>query len=650
MPKDPFTSPGKPGGQRYRNPATAEGRADVERNHHGQYLLPNEAGEIVAHVRVSTFAETVARDAELVEYQHRTLAKGISISPDLIALGSAIPSVDFDKDRWRELVSTGQDRGGSNYRSNLGTAMHFITERWNRGERGFDVPEYLKLHLEQYLALLHAAGITILPEMLERVLVQRGFQLGGCLDNAVRWDGKMIIGDLKTGKDMKYGRLAKLVQLWAYSELDQLWDTSAKEYEPRPPELVRGEALIISVPLDGTAELFVLDLSDVEQLATLTDGIREWRKIADKRFQSVSKLAKPKDVVIIDMTIPPAAAPDWLVQSITPVAVSVDVQPGAQPMTGVIACGPEQPSAADWAVVENFAATLRRTKAQARADGWFQTAELSSQTDFTLAPPQADPWTAPAPAELDDYTAGQSQFGEQTFPGQVTPQMVADAKLADERQAKAAAVLTKPKRLPGEPESDMLSEPAPALTIDPATKPKRTCSVCHQPGHRKGSDKCPGTDRPSGEQTIDITEQQLDSVNTESLPPAGWVQDAEGRWSAPLTDEPVTINSEVPIVGTCVPGTHDEGWRLNQDANLWVCGGCGQPSPAAHGLPAGALTEMGEPPYSPVNVLLNMINAAPTRAQLNMIRQNGIDLGTWNDANHLEPAKTRLAWLRERGQ
>ena len=79
-----------------------------------------------------------------------------------------------------------------------GTAIHRILERHDLGEEIIDSPEN-RAFRAAYEKALEAAGLIVVPEYVERIVVHPKLRVAGRLDRIFkrRRDGKFVIGDVK---------------------------------------------------------------------------------------------------------------------------------------------------------------------------------------------------------------------------------------------------------------------------------------------------------------------------------------------------------------------------------------------------------------------------------------------------------------------
>lgn len=252
---------------------------EPKRDHWGRYKLPDpDTGEERAWTRATTFAESVEDSFGLTKWKMRSVAVGLSKRPDLVTLAETL-DVDEDKKQLEDVCEQALNIAGANSRSNLGTALHRMTERLDRGER-LRVPEKYKPDMDAYFALKSEAGLQTTPRYIERITVVPELGVAGTMDRIVRLDGKVYIADVKTG-NLEHAWKKIAIQLALYSHGRALWDDRNGVWEKIPP-VDQSQAIVIEIPVgSGTAALWWVDIAKGWEAAQKCTWVREWRKIKD---------------------------------------------------------------------------------------------------------------------------------------------------------------------------------------------------------------------------------------------------------------------------------------------------------------------------------------------------------------------------------
>lgn len=333
---------------------TDPGRPGTPMDQHDRYLLPDPSGQREGRVpftRASTVKRRVQNTESLTIWNEIMLAKGIAIAPDLIALIASTPlGAPGSRDILLEATEQAKVRAGGRASANLGSALHAFTEQIDKGEALEDVlervPDALKADVQAYADMLTRYGLTPVPELVERIVVNQKLQTGlkwdgspgtrkdaaagvaARFDRMYRWtdpEGRtwLIPGDLKTGKNaVKYGALETCVQEAIAARADLLWNEDTETYEDMPGDSVHDGGqlrtdfgLLIHLPVGtGTCEPEELDLELGWELAQLAVRLMIVDKAKDhchqpfsarnfpQRFVQAPEDAEPQQITYVDVT------------------------------------------------------------------------------------------------------------------------------------------------------------------------------------------------------------------------------------------------------------------------------------------------------------------------------------------------------------
>lgn len=243
------------------------------RNGNGWYLIEGEEGtKPVAFQRATTLAGMLENRFKLEAWKVRQTALGLAERPDLIA---AI-ATSSDKQQLDTLCQQALNASGGNSSATIGTALHAATENWDRD--GTKPPAMFAEHVERYAQALSDAGIHIIKEHIEQVVVNDHARVAGMFDRAIIADGETCVADLKTGKDIKYAAATYSIQQAIYVTANRWYDWRAKKIIPVVP-LNQEKALIIHLPAaGGDCELIWLDLKPGIEALEHAMWVREWQK------------------------------------------------------------------------------------------------------------------------------------------------------------------------------------------------------------------------------------------------------------------------------------------------------------------------------------------------------------------------------------
>lgn len=279
-------------------------RPEPRRDRWGRYLIiPATGGKARSYTRVTTWAGALDDKEGLIKWSMGRCAVGLAARKDLFAqVAAARPD---DRDTLYRLVEQAKEAGGGSEGANLGSALHAFTERIDLGE-DVVVPDPWKADVEAYRQALVDAGLTVEPGLVERVVVLEQMGCAGTLDRVYRTaDGRLVIGDVKTGQSLDFSALSIAVQLACYANADTLYDLLAETHEPMV-DVDKTTALVVHVPAgQGTAEVLEVDIAWGWQRAELAGAVRESRSAAKRK----GVVMKPYDVTRWPGIVPPESEP-----------------------------------------------------------------------------------------------------------------------------------------------------------------------------------------------------------------------------------------------------------------------------------------------------------------------------------------------------
>lgn len=268
----------------------------VERDGFGRYrLIHPVTGKKQAWQRCTTFAKMLEDTFGLGVWQQRMVAKGLALRPDLLDVVATL-EVKRDAEQLNRLLEQAKDAAGSKVAANQGTVCHKHTEDVDRGDSLDDVPPRYRADVTAYVKAIRDAGITIVPELIERVTAVPDLGVGGTLDRVVRdRHGKYRILDVKTG-NMDFGQLGICVQLAVYAagvNTAGVYDLDTGTWQPPQsygdsigtgpwsvPKVETDYALVAHIPVgSGTCELLKVPIDTGWEAVQTAVQVRDWRKM-----------------------------------------------------------------------------------------------------------------------------------------------------------------------------------------------------------------------------------------------------------------------------------------------------------------------------------------------------------------------------------
>lgn len=251
--------------------------SDVPRDQWGRYRLPDADGTETGWTRATTFAATLAEQYGLSIWHQRQVVWGLARRTDLIELAATVAGPE-DKKALGSIVDEAHIAAGTEAKANRGTALHKATEIGDRNG-GASVPPQFQRDYQAYATTITHAGIEILPEWIERVVITPDYHVAGTPDRLVRcaWDGKVRVLDLKTG-NLDYAQLEWSVQLALYAHARAARNYATNTYE-QLPEIADDYAIVAHIrPESGVCELYRVDIRMGWAFARLCAEVRDARE------------------------------------------------------------------------------------------------------------------------------------------------------------------------------------------------------------------------------------------------------------------------------------------------------------------------------------------------------------------------------------
>lgn len=278
-------------------PTPVAPRPEPPRDRWGRYLLPQPAGKDKGYTRATTVAKTLSDTYGLTRWQVRMTAQGLTQRPDLFARVAAAAG---DAKTLDVVCEEAKEAAAASSGANIGTALHSFTEAVDAG-RPVHIPAPWDADVAAYSAALERARITVDPDFIETVLALHSIEVAGTMDRLVTMpDGRRLIADLKTGKDLTYGWGEIAIQLALYAHAEQIFDPSTGQYRPMP-EVDQDEALVMHLPAgQARCDLYVVDIAagwDAVQTALV---VRAWRKRRDLASLLPATPAAPAAAAVVD--------------------------------------------------------------------------------------------------------------------------------------------------------------------------------------------------------------------------------------------------------------------------------------------------------------------------------------------------------------
>lgn len=255
------------------------GQPEPKRDRYGRYLLPEpDSGKTIPWTRVTTFAKTLSDTFALTQWSERMVAKGMSLRPDLYAL-AASTDID-DRTTLNKITDQAKEAAASAAGANLGSALHAFTEQLDRGEKP-TVPQPWTDDVTAYQNAMRAAGLTVMPDMIERIVVLPDMKVAGCFDRLLARHETTLVGDLKTAKRVDYSWCEIAIQLALYAHGAAIWEPATETYQAMPA-VDQHRAIVMHLPVgQRRCQIYEVDIAAGWEAAHLALQVRTWRTRKD---------------------------------------------------------------------------------------------------------------------------------------------------------------------------------------------------------------------------------------------------------------------------------------------------------------------------------------------------------------------------------
>jgi len=262
-------------------------------------IVPVGGGQPVAYTRASTLGKALEDDSAISRWKVRVALWGASRREDVLLGLKGIPSTEAkaDKAAIDELAELAMDSGGAGSKARVGTALHALIERVDRGLPIPDVGEHQRA-IDAYRRLMAGRFRVVASETF---VVNDRLKAAGTFDDLLeteRWEqpcdatgkpigdplppGTRLVGDKKTAQSADYFGIGFAVQKVTYRD--------GEPYDPARggrlgwPDGIAPHpdwSVIVHVPSGGaSADLYWVDLRRGRELADLAVRVRAERSAA----------------------------------------------------------------------------------------------------------------------------------------------------------------------------------------------------------------------------------------------------------------------------------------------------------------------------------------------------------------------------------
>lgn len=170
--------------------------------------------------RATTFNKHAQNTTHLNLWGKANVARGASLRPDILRRAHGLTWEDH-RDELLRIVSELETAAGAKVAADEGTFLHEFCDQVDAGLKTWrDAPPAYQQDIKRYVEALDAAGLEPVPGLIERTTFIREYGgVCGTFDRIFyhRPSGQYIVGDLKTGKTMKYAMDETECQIWTYA-------------------------------------------------------------------------------------------------------------------------------------------------------------------------------------------------------------------------------------------------------------------------------------------------------------------------------------------------------------------------------------------------------------------------------------------------
>ncbi len=235
---------------------------------------------------VTTVAKIPQDTYRLEQWATRMVALGMALSPHL---GEQAAAHYDDRDQLNRIADEAKMAAQAHVAAGRGSAAHRITERVDLEQPVIDTPLSLAV-VAAWGETLDAAGLEIVPEYVERIVVYPELKVAGRFDRLARrkTDGRLVVVDLKTGENAVRFPHEIATQLALYANAPLMAGPippgggTTEQFEPLPGELDRDVGIIVHMPSEGQTKAVLVDIAAGWQIVTRAVlPILTWRARTD---------------------------------------------------------------------------------------------------------------------------------------------------------------------------------------------------------------------------------------------------------------------------------------------------------------------------------------------------------------------------------
>lgn len=186
----------------------------------GDFRRTKKERKPVGITRATTFNKHAQNTIALNGWSKRNVVMGASLRPDILRRAHGL-NHENGKQELDRIVSELETAAGAKVAADEGTFLHEFCDQVDAGLKTWrDAPPAYQQDIKRYVEALEAAGLEPVPGLIERTtFIREHGGVAGTFDRIFyhRPSGQYIVGDLKTGKTMKYAMDETECQIWTYA-------------------------------------------------------------------------------------------------------------------------------------------------------------------------------------------------------------------------------------------------------------------------------------------------------------------------------------------------------------------------------------------------------------------------------------------------
>lgn len=253
-------------------------------------MVMTPAGKREAYRRVTTFVGCLEDMNGLLKWKARQVAYGMGQRRDLVLAAAATdPS---DKSALGKIADKAEEAALSSAGATIGTAVHSLTERIDRGKPLGPVPHEAEADLKAY----EDATKDIEWLGIETFRVHDDWKVAGTADRIGRLHGRTMIFDIKTGSIDYPHKMAMQLAMYARSTP---YDISTDQRTTDADRVDPNYGIIIHLPAgQGRCDLYEIHIGKAWGACLLAKKVWDWR--------GTKELTR-----LVDPHAPPGPPPTW---------------------------------------------------------------------------------------------------------------------------------------------------------------------------------------------------------------------------------------------------------------------------------------------------------------------------------------------------